>query len=79
MERFIAVICILAERSFRGDNKRFESPNNNNYLGLLELLAKFDPFLRAHINPSWKLRIRKSPLFVKNYFRKDDLAHDQKI
>lgn len=52
MERIVAVICTLAERGlpFRGDNEQFGSPNNGNYLGLLELIAKFDPFLLAHIN-----------------------------
>ena len=46
MERITAVVCTLAERSlpFRGNNKQFGSPNNDNYLGLLELVAKFDPF-----------------------------------
>nr|XP_028571626.1 uncharacterized protein LOC114589432 [Podarcis muralis] len=52
MERIIAVICTLVEQGlpFRGDNEHFGSPNNGNYLGLLELVAKFDPFLLAHIN-----------------------------
>ena len=52
MERITAVICSLAERGlpFRGDNEGFGSPNNGNYLGLLDLVAKFDPFLLAHIN-----------------------------
>ena len=52
MEKITAVICILAERSvpFRGNNKQFGSPNNGNYFGLLELVAKFNPFLLAHIN-----------------------------
>ena len=52
MKRITAVICTLAERGlpFRGDNEQFGSPNNGNYLGLLELVAKFDPFLLAHIN-----------------------------
>ena len=46
MERIAAVICTLAERgfSFRGNNEQFGSPNNDNYLGLLKLVAKFDPF-----------------------------------
>jgi hypothetical protein len=44
MERVIAVICTFAERGF------FGSPDNGNYLGLLELLAKCDPFLLARIN-----------------------------
>ena len=52
MKRIIAIICNLGERglSFRGDNERFESRNNGNYLGLLELVAKFDSFSLAHIN-----------------------------
>ena len=52
MEKITAVICTLAERGvpFRGNNEQFGSPNNGNYLGLLELVAKFDPFLLAHIN-----------------------------
>ena len=52
MERVIAVICTLAERClpFRGDTEQIGSGNNGNYLKLLELVAKFDPFLLAHIN-----------------------------
>ena len=44
MERITAVICTLAERGlpFRGDNERFGSPNNGNYLGLLELQSTSD-------------------------------------
>ena len=51
LERVIAVICTLAERglAFRGEDETFGSPNNGNYLGLLELIAKFDPFLSNHI------------------------------
>ena len=52
MERISSVVCTLAERGlpFRGDNEQFGSPNNGNYFGLLEIAAKFDPFLLAHIN-----------------------------
>uniref|UniRef100_A0A2S2QPK6 Zinc finger MYM-type protein 1 n=1 Tax=Sipha flava TaxID=143950 RepID=A0A2S2QPK6_9HEMI len=41
----------MAERGlpFRGDKEKFGSFNNGNFLGLLELLAKFDPFLASHI------------------------------
>ena len=38
--------CGLA---FRGDKEIIGSPNNGNYLGLLELIAKFDLFLSNHI------------------------------
>ena len=52
MKRITAVTCTLAERGlpFRGDNTQFGSPNNGNYLGLVDLVAEFDPFLLAHIN-----------------------------
>ncbi|XP_065662788.1 uncharacterized protein LOC136085413 [Hydra vulgaris] len=35
--------------AFRGDNQLHNSPNNGNYLGCIDLLAKFDPYLREHI------------------------------
>lgn len=46
-----AVITTLAERGypFRGSDEKFDSSNNGNYLVLLKLTAKFDPFLRDHI------------------------------
>ena len=52
IERLITVISTLANEAylFRRDNERFRSPNNGNYFGLLELVAKFDLFLLAHIN-----------------------------
>ncbi|XP_037780187.1 uncharacterized protein LOC119576591 [Penaeus monodon] len=45
------VIKTLSERglAFRGDSEIIGSPNNGNYLGLLELIAKFDLFLSNHI------------------------------
>ncbi|XP_060861872.1 uncharacterized protein LOC132938900 [Metopolophium dirhodum] len=35
--------------AFRGDNEIIGSPKNGNYLGVLELVAEFDPFLSTHI------------------------------
>ena len=51
LTRIIEVIKHLAERNqaFRGDNEIIGSPHNGNYLGTLELLSKFDPFLEEHI------------------------------
>ena len=45
------VIKFLSERGlpFRGDNEILNSPHNRIYLGVLELISKFDPFLRNHI------------------------------
>ena len=48
----VETIRFLAERglAFRGSDETVGSPNNGNYLGILELLSKFDPFLAEHIN-----------------------------
>ena len=47
----MAVIQFLRERglAFRGNYELLESPHNGNYLGLLESISKFDPFLAEHI------------------------------
>lgn len=52
LHRVVSVIQTLAERglAFRGSDEKFGSVNNGNYLGLLELVAKFDPFLASHIS-----------------------------
>lgn len=43
---------VLAERGldFRGTAKKIESPNNRNLLGILELLANYNPILNEHLN-----------------------------
>ncbi|GFS73715.1 zinc finger MYM-type protein 1 [Trichonephila clavipes] len=35
--------------AFRGTEEVFGSPHNGNFMGALELLAYFDPFIREHI------------------------------
>ena len=51
LERIIEVVKFLVERglAFCGSDEKIGSHNNSNYLGLLELLAKFDPFMAEHI------------------------------
>lgn len=51
LKRVVAVIQFLGERglAFRGDDERLGSPHNGNFLGIVELLAKFDPFLADHL------------------------------
>ena len=50
-KRIIEVVKFLAEcgLAFCGSDEKIGSHNNGNYLGLLELLAKFDPFMAEHI------------------------------
>ena len=47
LKRIVETIRILATRglAFRGDDEVIGSKHNGNYLGVLELIAKFDPFL----------------------------------
>jgi hypothetical protein len=51
LKRIKAVIKFLASRwlPFRGDNQTVGSVKNENYLGIMELLSEFDPFLCEHI------------------------------
>ena len=57
IKRIVVVISFLAERGlgFRGSDERFNSAHNGNYLGLLEVIAKFDPFLSNHIEEKGNL------------------------
>ena len=51
LKRAVEVIKFLSARglAFRGEDEIFGSERNGNYLGILELMAKFDPFLSQHI------------------------------
>lgn len=51
LRRVISALKFLAERglAFRGSDEKFNSPSNGNFLGILELLAQYDPFLAGHI------------------------------
>ena len=50
-KRILHVVLFLAERglAFRGDSDRIGGCNNGNFLGILELLALYDPVLSDHI------------------------------
>lgn len=51
LTRCVATIAFLCERGLplRGSNEIIGSSNNGNYLGILELISQFDPFLSQHI------------------------------
>lgn len=51
LRRVVAVVKFLAERGlpFKGHSAIFGNPSNGNYLGNVELISQFDPFLKAHI------------------------------
>jgi len=51
LKRVVYVVQFISERglAFRGDDEILGSPNNGNFLGIVELIAKFDPFLERHL------------------------------
>ena len=51
LHRIIAIIKFISQCALAcfGDNETFSSLQNGNFLGILELLSIFDPFLAEHI------------------------------
>ena len=51
LHRIIETVIFLAERNqpFRGHDEKLGSKHNGMYLGSLELISKFDPFLKEHL------------------------------
>ena len=52
LERILDVVIFLGERglAFRGDSERIGDAHNGNFVGILELLSRYDPLLREHVN-----------------------------
>lgn len=52
LQRVASVVKFLASRglAFRGSDEIFGSKSNRNFLGVIELLSKYDPFLASHIS-----------------------------
>ena len=50
LNRVVNVITFLATRNlaFRGSEKKIVSQTNGNYLGIIELISLYDPFLAEH-------------------------------
>lgn len=51
LKRIVTVITFICERglALRGENETIGSARNGNYLGMLELIAEYDDFLKKHI------------------------------
>lgn len=64
IERIIYTIQFLAEQNlaFRGPNNKLFQRNNGNFLKCIEMIAKFDPVMSAHINRSQ--RERNMPFYL---------------
>lgn len=52
LQRVASVVKFMASRglAFRGADQKFGSKYNGNYLGIIELLSEYDPFLSSHIS-----------------------------
>ncbi|XP_064423566.1 zinc finger MYM-type protein 1-like [Latimeria chalumnae] len=52
LRRIVSAVKFLTTRglALRGSNETFGSVNNGNFLGCLEFLAEYDPFLARHID-----------------------------
>ena len=52
LKRILDVVLFLGERglAFSGSSHRIGDPNNGNFLGLIELLSRWDPLLQEHVN-----------------------------
>lgn len=52
LKRILAVVLFLGERglAFRGSSNKIDDHNNGNFLGVIELLAQFDPVLEEHVS-----------------------------
>ena len=67
LNRLVSTVQFLAERllAFRGTDEHIGSPHNGNFLGVIELLAKFDPLMHDHLQ-----KIQKKETYA-TYLSKD--------
>ncbi|KAK2423848.1 zinc finger MYM-type protein [Trifolium repens] len=51
LKRILSIVKFLAKHNlaFRGSNERLYQNSNGNFLGLIEMLAEFDPIVQEHV------------------------------
>ena len=60
LQRIILIVKYLAEHNiaFRGSNSRLYQDHNGNFLGLVQMLAEFDPVIKEHVDRITNDKIR---------------------
>jgi hypothetical protein len=50
--KIVGIVKFLAKHNlaFRGSNNKLYDDSNGNFLGLLEMLAEFDPVIQGHVH-----------------------------
>ncbi|XP_063760509.1 zinc finger MYM-type protein 1-like [Eleginops maclovinus] len=58
MKRLLAIVCHLAQYNlaFRGHREKLFEHGNGNFLGQVQLMAKFDPVMKEHL---WKMKAKQ--------------------
>ena len=51
LHRVVNIVKFLAIRglAFRGSEEKIDSQTNGNFLGIIELISQYDPFLAEHL------------------------------
>ena len=51
LHRVVNIVKFLAIRglAFRGSEEKIDSQTNENFLGIIELISQYDPFLAEHL------------------------------
>ncbi|XP_065665714.1 zinc finger MYM-type protein 1-like [Hydra vulgaris] len=66
LERLLNVILFLSERGLAlfGSSQHIYDPDNGNFLGIIELLSKYDPILSEHVKKVHESQLNKKRLQV---------------
>ncbi|XP_065642524.1 zinc finger MYM-type protein 5-like [Hydra vulgaris] len=66
LERRLNVILFLYERGLAlfGSSQHIYDPDNGNFLGIIELLSKYDPILSEHVKKVYESQLNKKRLQV---------------